>query len=107
MRDPSIRFFALLALAGVSAGHAASVSLDGAWTLGYRRQQEGGAWTSIPATVPGDTYAALHAAGVIPDPTVGTNAWGLLGWEQYEWRYVRTFRGVPARPGERLSLIHI
>ena len=75
----------------IGAAQAGGVSLDGAWTLGYRRQQEGGAWTSIPATVPGDTYAALHAAGVIPDPTVGTNAWGLLGWEQYEWRYVRTF----------------
>ncbi len=88
----------------IGAAQAGGVSLDGAWTLGYRRQQEGGAWTSIPATVPGDTYAALHAAGVIPDPTVGTNAWGFLGWEQYEWRYVRTFRGVPARPGERVEL---
>ena len=88
----------------IGAAQAGGVSLDGAWTLGYRRQQEGGAWTSIPATVPGDTYAALHAAGVIPDPTVGTNAWALLGWEQYEWRYVRTFRGVPARLGERVEL---
>lgn len=41
----------------IGAAQAGGVSLDGAWTLGYRRQQEGGAWTSIPATVPGDTYA--------------------------------------------------
>ena len=69
----------LVAAFGLSlAASAVSVSLDGTWTLSYRNQQApDAAWTSIPAPVPGDTYAALHAAGVIPDPQLGTNAWAI------------------------------
>ena len=83
---------------------AASVSLDGAWTLSYRRQQEEGPWASIPATVPGDAHVALRAAGLIPDPAIGTNAWALLDWEACEWRYTRTFKGVSAPAGGRVEL---
>ena len=40
---------------------AKGVSLDGAWELSYRFQQEGGAWKTVPAKVPGDAYVALQA----------------------------------------------
>ncbi len=96
----------LVAAFGLSlAASAVSVSLDGTWTLSYRNQQApDAAWTSIPAPVPGDTYAALHAAGVIPDPQLGTNAWAILKWEQCEWTYARRFPGVQAKKGERVQL---
>lgn len=101
-----MRAFTLLAAFGLSlAASAVSVSLDGTWTLSYRNQQAPDeAWTSIPASVPGDTYAALHAAGCIPDPTVGTNAWAILKWEQCEWTYARRFPSVRAGKGERVQL---
>ncbi len=88
----------------MSAVGADGVSLDGAWQLSYRHQQEKGEWKTIPTTVPGDAYLALQTAGVIPDPMIGTNAWMLLGWEQCEWSYRRTFKGVAHRPGERVEL---
>lgn len=83
---------------------AAGTSLDGNWRLDYRRQQSGGEWKSIPASVPGDAHAALQSAGLIADPSVGTNAWTILEWEQCEWKYHRTFPGIARKPGERVEL---
>ncbi len=83
---------------------AKGVSLDGAWELSYRFQQEGGAWKTVPAKVPGDAYVALQDAGVLPDLTVGTNVFAALRYEQCEWRYRRTFPGVSAAKGETVQL---
>ena len=81
-----------------------AISLDGAWSLSYRPQQEGGEWKTVPATVPGDALIDLERAGVIPDPTVGTNAWGLFRYEQMEWRYARDFPAPALKAGETARL---
>jgi len=84
---------------------AQGMSLDGdGWRLDYRLEEEGGAWQSVPTTVPGDAYLALEQAGVVPPLMKGTNVWGMFRWEQYEWKYSRTFDAPQARPGERLQL---
>ncbi len=80
------------------------MSLDGAWSLSYRLQQEGGEWKTISATVPGDALIDLERAGVIPDPMVGTNAWGLFRYEQMEWKYARNFPAPALKPGETARL---
>ena len=61
----------LLAVTAVPAGE--SVSLDGAWELSWRHQEEKGAWRTISAQVPGDALIELERAGMLPDLTVGTN----------------------------------
>jgi len=83
---------------------AEEVSLDGAWRLSFRPQQEGGAWRTIPAEVPGETTLALVAAGLAPDPAQGTNVYAHLPFERYEWKYARTFKGVKPLPGGRQEL---
>ena len=67
--------FVAACVCGVAFG---GMSLDGAWSLSYRLQQEGGEWKTVSATVPGDALIDLERAGVISDPMVGTNAWGLF-----------------------------
>ena len=75
------------------------IPLDGAWKLSYRHQQEGGAWQTLAAQVPGEVNTAFVAAGLLPDPAVGTNVFAHLPIEQYEWKYERTFAGVEPEPG--------
>ena len=84
---------------------AAALSLDGAWDLDYRIEEEGGEWNRVEATVPCDGYLALQQAGVLPDLTVGTNVWGVLKLEQYEWRFSRTFDAPDVKPGEKAELV--
>ena len=84
---------------------AAALSLNGAWNLDYRFEEEGGEWNRIEATVPCDGYLALQEAGILPDLTVGTNVWGVLKLEQYEWRFSRTFDAPAVRPGEKAELV--
>ena len=85
-----------------SAGE--SVSLNGAWELSWRHQEERGAWRTIPAQVPGDALAELERAGILPDLTVGTNVWSTFPWEQCEWRYARMFAVPCVASGERVRL---
>ena len=93
---------ALVAACVASAGE--SVSLNGAWELSWRHQEEKGAWRTIPAQVPGDALIELERAGMLPVLTVGTNVWSAFPWEQCEWRYARTFAAPRTAPGERLRL---
>ena len=93
---------ALVAACVASAGE--SVSLNGAWELSWRHQEEKGAWRTIPAQVPGDALIELERAGMLPDLTVGTNVWSAFPWEQCEWRYARTFAAPRVVPGERMRL---
>lgn len=90
---------------GVGTATATSFSLDGAWWLAFRPQQETNApWTTVSATVPGDVHDDLYRAGLIPDPTIGTNVWALFKLEQNEWRYSRTFDAPAAGAGETVQL---
>ena len=73
-----VLFHVVACVCGVAFG---GISLDGAWSLSYRLQQEGGEWKSVSATVPGDALVDLERAGDIPDPMVGTNVWGLFRYE--------------------------
>ena len=83
---------------------SAALSLDGTWNLDYRLEEERGDWKRIEAEVPCDGYLALQKAGIIPDLTIGTNVWGVLKCEQYEWRFSRTFDVPALQPGERAEL---
>ena len=84
---------------------AAALSLNGAWRLDWRFEEEQGDWRTVETQVPGDAYIALQEAGVLPDLTVGTNVWGVLKYEQCEWRYSRTFDAPALKPGERAELV--
>ena len=96
---------ALFAFSMACGARAADVSLDGdGWRLSFRPQQDGSEWRTVPASVPGDVLVDLERAGVIADPMVGTNVWSLFRLEANEWRYERTFAGVPCRAGERIEL---
>ena len=89
----------VVGLCAASVLFGGEVSLDGEWKLFYRHQQEGGEWKSVAARVPGEVNTALVEAGLLPDPTVGTNVFAHLPVEQYEWKYERTFPGVDPEPG--------
>jgi len=91
---------ALLAVAFAMPLLAGAVLLDGNdWTLYYRHQQDGGAWKSVPAQVPGEVNLDLLRAGLVPDPSVGTNVYAHLPLEQNEWKYVRRFAKVAPSAG--------
>ena len=92
-----------------------ALSLDGAWRLQhfddgvgansgvYRAECDDSEW--LPATVPGQVQADLHAGGLIPDPFFGLNYEQCLWVEQKEWWYRRCF--IPRRdelPGRRIEL---
>lgn len=99
----SISFMSVLCAMCIEG--AESISLDGKWNLSFRPQGEpGSSWTTVPAAVPGDAYDALYVAGLIPDPMVGTNVWGLFHLERNEWRYARTFDAPSVKPGETVRL---
>ncbi len=93
-----------------------TLSLDSEWRLQhfadgigansgvYRAEHDDADW--LPATVPGQVQADLHAAGVIPDPFFGLNYEQCLWVEEQEWWYRRSF--VPERedlPGRRVELV--
>jgi beta-mannosidase len=74
---------------GLAAGaHAADLD-DSGWT---------------PATAPGDTHQALHAAGLLPDP-LGEGGEEACRWvEDREWWWRCCFEAAAAEAGERLVL---
>ena len=84
---------------------AAALSLNGAWRLDWRFEEEQGDWRTVETQVPGDAYIALQDAGVLTDLTVGTNVWGALKYEQCEWRYSRIFDAPALKTGERAELV--
>ena len=104
MSNKTIAFVVSIAVFIAGNAAAASLSLDGEWELSYRNQQEGGEWKTIPGRVPGDTHIDLERAGLIPDPMVGTNVFGIYQWEQCEWRYTTTFPKIEAANGDKVQL---
>jgi len=60
---------------------------------------------SVPATVPGSAHTDLLAAGLIPDPYLGTNEADLVWAHRTDWRYTTTFTAAPAAEGERVDLV--
>ncbi len=83
---------------------ASGVSLDGEWKLECLDEEDGHVVLTTSATVPGETLGALERAEIVPDPTIGTNVWGLFEWERRDWRYSRRFKKVAMEPGERAVL---
>ena len=93
-----------------------SVTLDGTWQLSYGPvksldtlkedlTQPPSDYSTIPATVPGDTGLDLMAAGKVKDPTVGKNVFELLKYETYQWWYKRTFPTPQLNAGEKAELV--
>ncbi|HLT61585.1 MAG TPA: glycoside hydrolase family 2 protein, partial [Microlunatus sp.] len=83
----------------------------GAWTFATPAVELPEPWSGIagrelPATVPGEVYADLLAAGEIPDPFDGDNE-SLLSWiGRTPWRYRTTFGFDAARvAGRRHELV--
>ena len=60
---------------------------------------------SVPATVPGSAHTDLLAAGLIPDPYLGTNEAELVWAHRTDWRWTTTFPAAPAADGERVDLV--
>jgi beta-mannosidase len=56
---------------------------------------------SIPASVPGNVYLDLLAAGLIPDPYLGTNELALRWIGRCDWTYELTFDWAPDATGEQ------
>lgn len=83
---------------------AASVLLDGAWTLEYRRERSDDGWASVRAEVPGNVEMDLVRAGLIPEPEKGTNVWALESLRLNEWRYSRRFPAPARGADERVRL---
>ena len=54
--------------------------------------------TPVPATVPGEVYADLLAADLIPDPFDGDNEDRLHWIGSTDWSYRTTFTFQPGRP---------
>lgn len=80
---------------------AASLNLDGKWSLSFWQQpeepvtspegMESVEFTTIPATVPGNVEIDLMAAGLEADPRIGNNNYLTRKWEDRQWCYSRTF----------------
>ncbi|MFC7528533.1 glycoside hydrolase family 2 protein [Actinoplanes sp. GCM10030250] len=61
--------------------------------------------SALPATVPGTVHTDLLAAGLIPDPYLGTNEKDLAWFHRSAWRYDTVLRAAPAEPDERVDLV--
>src|SRR5262245_1674816 len=59
----------------------------------------------VPATVPGTVHTDLLAAGLIPDPYLGTNETALAWFHRSSWLYRTTVPAVPAAEDERVDLV--
>jgi beta-mannosidase len=78
------------------------ISLNGSWELNYWPQPDNPVrspaemrqlhFETITATIPGNVELDLLAAGLIPDPMIGTNVWDLRKYEGYQWCYTRKFQ---------------
>ncbi|GLU46237.1 glycoside hydrolase family 2 protein [Nocardiopsis ansamitocini] len=58
----------------------------------------------VPAVVPGCVHTDLLAAGLVPDPYVGTNENELAWIGRAAWRYTTAFDAVEATGAERVDL---
>ncbi|MBR4125762.1 MAG: hypothetical protein IKR13_06125, partial [Victivallales bacterium] len=74
------------------------LDLNGVWQL--RRTSEK---NSIKATIPGDNYSALQAAGAIPDPYWRENEKDVQWVSQVDWTYEKEFQV----PKELLASKHV
>jgi len=90
-----------MVLTVLSAGSMMGGNLDGKWRLDYWPQErvavscpekmEGVEYSTIEATVPGNVELDLVAAGLLPEPEIGSNYGLLRPYEGYQWRYSRSF----------------
>ncbi len=64
-----------------------TISLNGAWTLDV----SDGAFSSVPARVPGSVYHDLLSAGLIPDPFYRDNEMEALKLMDHDFTYSRSF----------------
>lgn len=91
-----------------------SISLNGTWNLSFWKQPDKPIISpdgmknvqvkEISATVPGNVELDLVAAGLIPDPSIGSNVNDLRKYENYQWCYTKTFDAPSLQPGQRLEL---
>jgi beta-mannosidase len=92
-----------------------TLTLDGAWELRYGSGGDGAPetpaallaadWPVVPASVPGNVELDLLAAGLLPDLTIGTNAWAVREIETCDWWYRRTFEAPAVPAGHRVELV--
>src|SRR5690606_33203085 len=85
------------------------ISLNGSWELNYWPQPDKPVrspaemqqlhFETVTATVPGNVELDLLAAGLIPDPMIGTNVWKLRKYEGYQWSYTRKFQAPEFQDG--------
>ena len=71
--------------------------LSGIWSLADERGDY-----ALSAAVPGDVHSALQAAGLIPDPYVGRNEYGVRWVADRDWTLARSFEDTG---GPRLLLV--
>ena len=90
------------------------ISLNGIWKLEFW-EQEGDAVTDpslvaalqttrLDATVPGNVELDLLEAGMIKDPSIGNNIYGLRKYEFCQWMYSRHFEAPTVAAGQKLFL---
>ena len=107
-------FLWAVAIPCLSTAHVADYPLGGTWSLKFFPQPalavtcpgeadavEG---MTIEATVPGNVEIDLMRAGLISDPMVGSNIYGLRKWEGYQWCYRKTFTAPEIKEGQRVML---
>ena len=92
--DETLQLITLEQLQKASIEESKTISLDGEWQLCCAEGKEYSEFNwdeSIPAIVPGSIHTALHEAGKIPDPTIGTNQ-TIARQESYKaWAYRLSF----------------
>ena len=110
-----LSLFTLWGISGFEA-HGETISLNGTWKLFYWPQPDPAVvdpadfervqdcMEQVPAQVPGNVELDLFAAGVIPDPMIGSNVNGLRRFEGYQWCYSRTFPSPKLEAGQRAEL---
>ena len=88
------------------------ISLNGAWQIRWNDGERGERIARVlagdvkwnrawPANVPGSVHESLIAAGVIPEPNLGTNVLACRWVEETIWYYRRTFEAPELAAGER------
>jgi len=91
------------------------ISLNGAWQIRWNDGERGERIARVlagdvkwnrawPANVPGSVHESLIAAGVIPEPNLGTNVLACRWVEETIWYYRRTFEAPELAAGERAWL---
>lgn len=113
MKNIVLNVIAALLIVGNAAANNV-VSLNGSWDLTFWKQparpitspQDMGRVTTqrVKATVPGNAQLDLVAAGLAPDPYVGSNVFELRKWEGYQWCYSKQFRAPSLSEGQSLIL---